>query len=64
MPLEMGPAFVRGQNPSLQHVFEADLNVISSQTYFEATLPLNVGHWAKGKKGKINKYLQQLLPPH
>ena len=60
----MGPLFVQGQSPSRQHVSEADLNAVSSQTYLEATLPLKVGHWAKGKKGKINKYLQQLLPSH
>ena len=64
MPLEMGLVFVRGQNPSRQYVSEVDLNAVSSQTYFEATLPLKVGHRAKGKKGKINKYLKQLLPPY
>ena len=53
----MGPVFVRGQNPSRQYVSEDDLNAILSQTHFETTLPLKVGHGAKGKKEKINKYL-------
>ena len=52
----MGPVFVWGQNPSQQYVSEDDLNAVLSQTYFEATLPLKVGHGAKGNKEKINKY--------
>ena len=60
----MGPIFVRGQNPSRQYVSEDDLNAILLQTHFRVTLPLKVGHGTKGKKEKINKYLEQLLPPH
>ena len=48
----MGPVFIRGQNPSRQHVFEAYLNAVSSQTYFEVALPLKEGHWAKAKERK------------
>ena len=59
----MGPVFVQEQNPSRQYVSEDDLNAILLQTYFRATLPLKVGHGTKGKKEKINKYLEQLLPP-
>ena len=53
----MGRVFVWGQNPSLQYMSEDDLNTILSQTHFEVALPLKVGHGAKGKKEKINKYL-------
>ena len=53
----MGPVFVRGQNPSQQYVSEDDLNAVLSQTHFETALPLKVGHEAKNKKEKINKYL-------
>ena len=53
----MGQIFVRGQNPSRQYVSEDNLNAVLSQTYFEAAVPLKVGHGAKGKKEKINKYL-------
>ena len=54
---EMGPVFVRGQNPSRQYVSKDNLNVILLLTHFRATLPLKVGHGTKGKKEKINKYL-------
>ena len=60
----MGLVFVRGQNPSRQYVSEDDLNAILLQTHFKTTLTLKVGHGTKGKKEKINKYLEQLLPPH
>ena len=60
----MGPVFIRGQNPSRQYESEDDPNAILLQTHFKATLPLKVGHGTKGKKEKINKYLEQLLPPH
>ena len=53
----MGPVLVRGQNRSRQYVSEDDLNAVLSQTYFETALPLKVGHGAKGKEEKINKYL-------
>ena len=53
----MGSVFVQRQNPSWQYVSEDDSNTVLSQTHFEATLPLKVGHGAKGKKEKINKYL-------
>ena len=53
----MGPVLVRGQNRSRQYVSEDDLNAVLSQTHFKVALPLKVGHGAKGKKEKINKYL-------
>ena len=64
----MSPVCIRGQNPSRQYVSEDDLEAILEaillQTHFEATLPLKVGHGTKGKKEKMNKYLEQLLPPY
>ena len=48
----MGPVFVQGQNPSQQHVSETNLSPVSSQTYFEAMLPLKEGHWPKAKEKK------------
>ena len=60
----MGPVFIRGQDPSRQYASENNLNAILLQIHFKATLPLKVGHGTKGKKEKINKYLEQLLPPH
>ena len=53
----MGSVFVREQNLSQQYVSEDDLNAVVSQIHFETTLQLKVGHGAKGKKEKINKYL-------
>ena len=53
----MGPVLVRGQNRSRQYVYKDDLNAVLSQTHFKVALPLKVGHGAKGKKEKINKYL-------
>jgi len=53
---------VRGQNPPRQYESKDDLNFILLQTHFRATLLLKVGHETKGKKEKMNKYLEQLLP--
>ena len=60
----MSLVFVRGQNPSRRYMSEDNLNAILLQTHFRATLPLKMGHGTKGKKEKVNKYLEQLLPPH
>ena len=54
---EMGPVFIQGQNTPRQYMSEDDLNTILSQAHFEVALPLKVGHGAKAKKEKINKYL-------
>ena len=60
----MGPISVRGQKYSRQHVSEVNLSTLSSQTYFEATSWLRVGHWTRDKDKKADKYLQRLRPSH
>ena len=60
----MGPINIRGQKPSWQLVSEVNLSALSSQTYFEVTSQLRVGHWTRDKNKKVDKYLQRLLPPH
>ena len=48
---------IKRKGTSQQYVSEDDLNAVVSQIHFETTLQLKVGHGAKGKKEKINKYL-------